>query len=131
MSSKKASALKGKVDTPSTFPKKGNSYNTVPTDYSMAVQSTAVYDKFADILSTVWQKIYYESMNNIWDGILYDPVMDYCGAWLKRNHQLSLSSTIIPVASDNGNMQGTDGMSPKVYPLRLSVFLSLKEGFGI
>uniref|UniRef100_A0ACD5XLP7 Uncharacterized protein n=1 Tax=Avena sativa TaxID=4498 RepID=A0ACD5XLP7_AVESA len=94
--SPKASALKGKVDKRSTISKKENSYNTVQATSSVAIQSIAVHVKFADILSAVWQTIYYESMNNIWDRILYDPVMDYCGEWLKTNQHLSLPCTIIP-----------------------------------
>ncbi|KAM0848416.1 hypothetical protein ACQ4PT_054395 [Festuca glaucescens] len=119
VSSKKVSALNGKVDTRSTIRKKENSYNTVQATSSVAIQSVAVHAKFADILSAVWQTIYYESMKNFWDGILYDPVMGYCGEWLKRNHHSSLPCTIIPGASsDNRNMKEADG--PKVLPLILS-----------
>lgn len=88
----------------------------------MVVQSTAVHAKFADILSAVWQTLYYESMKNIWDGILYDPVMDYCGAWIKRNHHSSLPCTSIPGASDNVNKQEADGL--KVLSLTQSVSIS-------
>ena len=112
MSSKKVSAIKGKVDTR----KKENSYNK-----ARATSSVALHAQFADLLSAVWQTIYYESMKNIWDGILYDPVMDYCGSWLKRNHHSSVHCTIIPDASVNGNMKEADG--PKVLPLIPSVFI--------
>jgi hypothetical protein len=122
VSSKKASALKGKVDTRSTTRKNENSYNTEQSTSSVAAQSIAVHAKFADILSSVWQTIYYESMKNIWDGVLHDPVMDYCGEWLERNHHLSLPCTIIPGASKNGNMKETD--APKVLPLILCEFIS-------
>ena len=124
MSSKKVSAIKGKVLARSTTHKKENSYSITRATSSVAAQSIAVHAKFADILSAVWQTMYYESMKNIWDGILYDPVMDYCGAWLKRNHHSSFHCTTIPDASDNGNMKEADG--PKVLPLILSVFISWK-----
>ncbi|KAE8806676.1 BTB/POZ domain-containing protein [Hordeum vulgare] len=108
--SKKASALKGKAHAKSINHKKGNSYNTVRATSPVSVQSTAVHAKFADILSAVWQTLYDESMKNIWDGILYDPVMDYCGAWIKRNHHSSLPCTSIPGASDKGYKQEADGL---------------------
>ncbi|XP_062204737.1 histone-lysine N-methyltransferase ATXR7 isoform X2 [Phragmites australis] len=114
VSNKKVSAFKAKVDTPSTVPKKIISpYDMAPADSSVAIQSTEVYEKFADILSAVWQTIYYESMKNVWDGILSDPVLDYCDVWLQRNGQLNLPSTIIYIAPDNINTQDSDDLSPK------------------
>ncbi|XP_062192167.1 histone-lysine N-methyltransferase ATXR7-like isoform X2 [Phragmites australis] len=111
---KKVPALKAKVDTPSTVPKKGNSsYHMAITDSSVAIQSPAVYDKFADVLSAVWQTIYYESMKSIWDGVLSDPVIGYCDVWLQRNCQLNLPSTIISFTPDNTNAQDSDEMPPK------------------
>ncbi|OEL14382.1 Histone-lysine N-methyltransferase ATXR7 [Dichanthelium oligosanthes] len=100
VSDRKVSTLKVKV-------------NTAPVDSSVAIQSTAVHDKFADILSAVWQTIYYESMKNIWDGILSDPVMDYCDVWLQRNYQSNLPSTIIAVTPDNIKAQDSNEMSSK------------------
>jgi hypothetical protein len=41
------------------FSKNENSYNTEQSTSSVAAQSVAV-----------WQTIYYESMKNIWDGVL-------------------------------------------------------------
>ncbi|KAL5225860.1 hypothetical protein ABZP36_012499 [Zizania latifolia] len=114
VSNKKASVLKGKVDGTSTLPKKINSCKTVVGDPPMAVQSTAVHYTFADILSAVRRTIHYESVESIWEGGLHDPVMDYCGAWLKRNKELNLPSTVFPGASDNQNTQDTDEISPKV-----------------
>ncbi|XP_010237026.1 histone-lysine N-methyltransferase ATXR7 isoform X1 [Brachypodium distachyon] len=132
VSSKNASALKGKIDARSSIHKKGNSYNTIRATPSMAVQSIAVHAKFADILSEVWQTIYYESMKNIWDEVMYDPVMNYCGGWLKRNHQLSLPCTIVPGAPENRNMQETDGLSLKVIcdPEAIECDMDFPPGFG-
>uniref|UniRef100_A0ACD6AQC3 Uncharacterized protein n=3 Tax=Avena sativa TaxID=4498 RepID=A0ACD6AQC3_AVESA len=128
--SPKASALKGKVDKRSTISKKENSYNTVQATSSVAIQSIAVHAKFADILSAVWQTIYYESMNNIWDRILYDPVMDYCGEWLKTNQHLSLPCTIIPGASDNGNLKEADGLKAICDSEALERDMDFPPGFG-
>ncbi|KAF0889411.1 hypothetical protein E2562_023699 [Oryza meyeriana var. granulata] len=113
VSNKNTLVLKGKGDGTSTHPKKLNSHNKVLRDPSVAVQSTAIQYEFADILSAVWETIYNESMKSIWDGALYDPVMDYCDAWLKRNNELNLLSTVVPGAPDNQKMQDTDEMSPK------------------
>jgi hypothetical protein len=88
----------------------------------MAIQSTAVHDKFADILSAVWKTIYYESMKNIWDGILSDPVMDYCDVWSQRNCHLNQPSTIISVTTDNIKAQDSHEMPSKVFSLRLNAF---------
>jgi hypothetical protein len=85
-------------------------------------QSTAVHDKFADILSAVWKTIYYESMKNIWDGILSDPVMDYCDVWSQRNCHLNQPSTIISVTTDNIKAQDSHEMPSKVFSLRLNAF---------
>ncbi|KAM0848419.1 hypothetical protein ACQ4PT_054395 [Festuca glaucescens] len=131
VSSKKVSALNGKVDTRSTIRKKENSYNTVQATSSVAIQSVAVHAKFADILSAVWQTIYYESMKNFWDGILYDPVMGYCGEWLKRNHHSSLPCTIIPGASsDNRNMKEADGPKAICDSEALECDMDFPPGFG-
>uniref|UniRef100_A0A0E0RJY6 [histone H3]-lysine(4) N-trimethyltransferase n=1 Tax=Oryza rufipogon TaxID=4529 RepID=A0A0E0RJY6_ORYRU len=114
VSNKNALVLKGKGDGTSTRPKSLNSYNNkVPEDPSVAVQSTAMQYEFADILSAVWETIYNKSMKSIWDEVLYDPVMDYCDAWLKRKNESNLLSTVVPGASDNQKMQDTDEMSPK------------------
>ncbi|KAM3253990.1 hypothetical protein ACQJBY_047860 [Aegilops geniculata] len=128
--SKKASILKGKAHEKFTNHKKGNSYNTVRATSPVAVQSTAVHAKFADILSAVWQTLYYESMKNIWDGILYDPVMDYCGAWIKRNHHSSLPCTSIPGASDNRNKQEADGLKVICDSEALECDMDFPPGFG-
>ncbi|CAM0948849.1 unnamed protein product [Alopecurus aequalis] len=130
VSSKKVSAIKGKVDTRSTTHKKENSHNTARTTSSVAAQSIAVHAKFADILSAVRQTIYYESMKNIWDGMLYDPVMDYCGARLKRNHHSSFPRTIIPDASDNGNMKEADGPKAICDSEALECDMDFPPGFG-
>ncbi|KAL5206033.1 hypothetical protein ABZP36_034242 [Zizania latifolia] len=112
VSNKKALVLKGKADATSTIPKKLNSY-AVLRDTPVTVQSTASHT-FADILSAVRWTIHHESIQSIWGGVLHDPVMDYCGAWLKRNNELNLPSTFFPGASDNRNMQDMDEISPKV-----------------
>uniref|UniRef100_A0A0E0MPJ0 [histone H3]-lysine(4) N-trimethyltransferase n=1 Tax=Oryza punctata TaxID=4537 RepID=A0A0E0MPJ0_ORYPU len=114
VSNKNALVLKGKGDGTSTHPKSLKSYNNnLPGDPSVAVQSTAIQYEFADILSAVWETIYNESMKSIWDEVLYDPVMDYCDAWLKRKNDSNLLSTVVPGASDNQKMQDTDETSPK------------------
>ncbi|KAM0881877.1 hypothetical protein ACQ4PT_032662 [Festuca glaucescens] len=131
VSSKKASALKGKVDTQSTIHRKENSYNTIQATSSVAIQSVAVHAKFADILSAVWQTIYYESMKNFRDGILYDPVMDYCGEWLKRNRLSSLPCTIVPGASsDNRNMKEADEPKAICDSEALECDMDFPPGFG-
>ncbi|RCV19547.1 hypothetical protein SETIT_3G394700v2 [Setaria italica] len=112
VSNMKISKLKVKINKPSTIPENGNS-NRAPVDSSVAIQSTAVHDTFADILSAVWQTIYYEAMKNIWDGILSDPVMDYSDVWFQRNCQLNLPSTIISVTPDNIKAQDSHEMSSK------------------
>jgi hypothetical protein len=66
----------------------------------------------ADTLSEVWQTIYYETMKTIWDGVLSDPVMDYCDVWIQRNCQLSLPSTIISITPDNIKTQDSHETSP-------------------
>jgi hypothetical protein len=91
-----------KCEQQECFSKNKNSYNTEQSTSSVAAQSVAVR-----------QTIYYESMKNIWDGVLHDPVMDCCGEWLEINHHLSRPCTIIPGASKNGNMKETD--APKVH----------------
>jgi hypothetical protein len=114
VSNRKVSKLNVKVNKPYASPEKGNSvYNTAQVDSSMAIQSTAVHDKFADILSAVWKTIYYESMKNIWDGILSDPVMDYCDVWSQRNCHLNRPSTIISVTTDNIKAQDSHEMPSK------------------
>uniref|UniRef100_M8BAP0 [histone H3]-lysine(4) N-trimethyltransferase n=1 Tax=Aegilops tauschii TaxID=37682 RepID=M8BAP0_AEGTA len=128
--SKKASALKGKAHAKFTNHKKGSSYNTVRATSPVAVQSTAVHTKFADVLSAVWQTLYYESMKNIWDGILYDPVMDYCGAWIKRNDHSSLPCTSIPGSSDNRNKQEADGLKVICDSEALECDMDFPPGFG-
>ncbi|KAL6626751.1 hypothetical protein ACP70R_030477 [Stipagrostis hirtigluma subsp. patula] len=113
-SNKKVSAFKANADTSSTVQKNGNpAYNMVAADSSRTIQSTAAYDKFADILSAVWQTVYYESMKNIWDEILSDPVIDCCDVWLQTNCQVNPPGTIISAATDNTNAQDSDEMSPK------------------
>jgi hypothetical protein len=113
VSNNKFSTLKGKVDTGSAVPQKGNSHNMAPVDSSVVSQS----NKFAGILSAVWETVYYEVMKDIWDGALYDPVMDYCDGWLQRNCQLNLPSMIISGTPDNIDSQDSDEMSPKVFSL--------------
>ncbi|KAG8049251.1 hypothetical protein GUJ93_ZPchr0009g1653 [Zizania palustris] len=112
VSIKKALVLKGKADATSTLPKKLNSY-AVLGDTPVTVQSTASHT-FSDMLSAVRWTIHHESIQSIWGGVLHDPVMDYCGAWLKRNNELNLPSTFFPGASDNQNTQDMDEISPKV-----------------
>jgi hypothetical protein len=119
VSNNKFATLMGKADTRSAVPQKGNSYNMAPVDSSVYIQS----NKFASILSAVWETVYYESMNDIWDGVLYDPVVDYCDAWLQRNCLLSLPSTIISDTPDNNDAQDSDEMSPKVFPIQPSGFI--------
>ncbi|KAL6623423.1 hypothetical protein ACP70R_033302 [Stipagrostis hirtigluma subsp. patula] len=112
VSNKKVSALMANVDTPSTVQKKqSTSYNVATANSSMVLKSTAA-DKLADVLSAVWQTVYYESMESMWDGVLSDPVMDYCNVWLQRKCQLNLPCTIISDPA-NVNTQGNDEMSPK------------------
>ncbi|XP_066357017.1 histone-lysine N-methyltransferase ATXR7-like isoform X2 [Miscanthus floridulus] len=114
VSNKKDSTIKVKVNTSSTLPKKGNSYNTAPVDCSVAIQFTAVHGKFADILPAVWQTVYYESMKNVWDEILSERVLDYCDVWLQRNCILNLPSTSISVIpDDNVKAQDSHELSPK------------------
>jgi hypothetical protein len=91
-----------------------------PVDSSVVIQS----NKFAGILSAVWETVYYEAMKDIWDGALYDPVMDYCDIWLQRNCQLNLPSMIISGSPDNIDTQDSDEMSPKVFSLQPSGFFS-------
>ncbi|TVU47345.1 hypothetical protein EJB05_06942 [Eragrostis curvula] len=107
VSNKKVSILKAKVDTRSTVPKKGNS------SHDMAPDSSVVIRDKTDVLSTVQETIYYESMKNIWDGVLSEPVMDYCDVWLQRNCLLNLPSMIISGTPDNIEAQDSDEMSPK------------------
>lgn len=129
MSNKKDSTVKVKVNTSSNVPRNGNSYNTAPVDCLGAIQFTAVHDKFADILSAVWQRVYYESMKNIWDEILSERVMGYCDEWLQRNCLLNPPSTSISVTpANNIKVQDNHGMSPKVFSLGLNVFLLDKRG---
>lgn len=119
MSDNKLSILKANIDTRSTFPQKGNSaHNMTPVDSSVVIQP----QKFAGILSAVWETIYYESMKDIWDGILYDPIMDYCGVWLQRSCQLNVPFTAISDTPDDIDAQDTDEMLPKVFPIQLSFF---------
>lgn len=114
VSNKKDSTVKVKVNTLSTIPKKGNSYNTSQVDCLVEIQSTAVHGKFADIQSAVWETVYHESMNNVWDEILSERVMDYCDVWLQRNCILNLPSTSISVISDdNIKAQGSHELSAK------------------
>jgi hypothetical protein len=128
VSNKKDSTAKVKVNTLSTIPKKGNSYNTSQVDCLAEIQSTAVHGKFADIVSAVWQTVYHESMNNVWDEILSERVMDYCDVWLQRNCILNLPSTSISVISDdNIKAQGSHELSPKVFSLGLNVFFFLDK----
>lgn len=126
MSNKKDSTVKVKVNTSSTVSEKRNSYNTAAVDCSLGIQFTAVHGKFADILSAVWQTVYYESMKNVWDEILSERVMDYCDVWLQRNCILNLPSTSISVTpdpDDNIKAQASHELSPKVFSLGLNVFL--------
>ncbi|CAL4897774.1 unnamed protein product [Urochloa decumbens] len=114
MSNRKISKVEVKVNKPCTVPENGKSlYITAPVDSSVAIQSTTVHDTFADILSAVWQTIYYEAMKNIWDAILSDRVMDYCDVWFQRNSQLNLPSVIISVTPDNIKAQDSHEMSLK------------------
>lgn len=119
----KISKIKVKINKPSTIPENGNS-NRAPVDSSLSIQSTAVHDAFADTLSVAWETMYYETMMNIWDGILSDPVMDYCDVWLKRNCQLNLPSTITSVTPDNIKAQDSHETASKVFSLGLNAFLS-------
>ncbi|KAF8655713.1 hypothetical protein HU200_061037 [Digitaria exilis] len=106
VSNKKVSEHTVRVNKPSNVAEKGNSlYNIASVDSSESIQSTEVHDRFADILSAAWQKIYYESMKNVWDGILAEPVMDYCDVWLQRNCQMNLPSTISSATLDNIDTQ--------------------------
>lgn len=125
MSNKKDSTVKVQVNTSSIVSKKGNSYNTASMDCSVVIQSTAVLGKFADILSAVWQTVYYESMKNVWDEILSERVMDCCDVWLQRNCILNLPSTSNSVTpDDNIKAQDSHELSLKVFSLGLNVFLS-------
>ncbi|KAK3151392.1 hypothetical protein QOZ80_3AG0245270 [Eleusine coracana subsp. coracana] len=109
VSNNKFSILKANVDTRSAVSTKGNSsHNTAPVDSSV-VQS----NNFAGVLSAVRETIYYESMKDIWDGVLCGPVMDYCDVWLQKNSHLNLRSTVISDTLDGIDSQDTDEMSQK------------------
>ena len=127
MSKNKFSLLKANVDTRSVVPEKGNLHNVALVDSSVGIQSK----KFAHILSAVWEKVYYESMKNIWDEILSDHVMDYCDVWLQRNYQLNMPSMVISDRPDNIDTQDSDEMSPKVFTVQLTGFFPLEIYLGL
>ncbi|RWW15649.1 hypothetical protein GW17_00020499, partial [Ensete ventricosum] len=47
-------------------------------------EQSSSYDNFPELLLALCKFFYYDCMKALWDTVLYDPVAEYCGAWLKR-----------------------------------------------
>ncbi|KAK3147474.1 hypothetical protein QOZ80_3BG0282790 [Eleusine coracana subsp. coracana] len=70
-------------------------------------------DTRSAVSTKVRETIYYESMKDIWAGVLCGPVMDYCDVWLQKNSHLNLRSTVISDTLDGIGSQDSDEMSQK------------------
>lgn len=42
-----------------------------------------IHENIKEVLLETSKFCYYDCMRVLWDSVLYDPVMEYCGAWLK------------------------------------------------
>ncbi|XP_042406071.1 histone-lysine N-methyltransferase ATXR7-like isoform X1 [Zingiber officinale] len=66
-----------------------------------------IHENIKEVLLETSKFCYYDCMKVLWDSVLYDPVMEYCGAWLKKKQWSGLQCSSLIV---NSEVQDPDQM---------------------
>ncbi|WOL12385.1 histone-lysine N-methyltransferase ATXR7 [Canna indica] len=58
--------------------------NEVNSSQETCLKLSVSYENFPELLLAVRKFCYYDCMKALWDTVIYDPVAEYCSAWVKK-----------------------------------------------
>ncbi|KAG1358998.1 histone-lysine N-methyltransferase ATXR7 [Cocos nucifera] len=129
---RKSSPVGNKVAVFSNISKEINSFRASHAESSTSACLFCSSVNFPELLLAVRKIFYYDCMKVLWNAVFYDPVADYCGAWLKRKRWSAISTSPVTVSYDVQDMPSIGEMQAKVVsePRVSGYDMDFPPGFG-
>lgn len=123
---RKSISVGNKVVVSSKMPKEIYSFQASHVGSSTSASLLCSSDNFSELLLSVRKIFYYDCMKVLWNAVFYDPVADYCSAWLKRKRWSAVPTSPVTVSYDEQDMPSMGDMRTKIS----SYGMDFPPGFG-
>lgn len=114
MIQRKSTTVGNKVAVFSNISKEINSFQASHAESSTSARLFCSSVNFSELLLAVRKIFYYDCMKVLWNAVFYDPVADYCSAWLKRKRWSAISTSLVTVSYDEQDMPSISEKQAKV-----------------
>ncbi|XP_008796455.2 histone-lysine N-methyltransferase ATXR7 isoform X2 [Phoenix dactylifera] len=129
---RKSGTVGNKVAVSSNMSKEINSFQASHAESSTSACISCSSVNSPELLLAVRKIFYYDCMKVLWNAVFYDPVADYCSAWLKRKRWSAISPSPVTVSYDEQDMPSLSEMQAKVVsePQTSGYDMDFPPGFG-
>lgn len=114
MIQRKSTTVGNKVAVFSNISKEINLFQASHAESSTSARLFCSSVNFSELLLAVRKIFYYDCMKVLWNAVFYDPVADYCSAWLKRKRWSAISTSLVTVSYDEQDMPSISEKQAKV-----------------